>query len=87
LIKDGKCQRAGLLATTGSKQIGSRRAFERIKASGEIIFAISNRDWFDAGTAIRICMVGFSGKDATAKPLLDGREVTEINADLSAGWI
>ena len=85
LIAEGKCQRAGLLATTGSKQVGSRRAFERIKESGEIIFAISDRDWFDAGTAIRICMVGFSGKDAMAKPILDGREVTEINADLSAG--
>src|ERR1017187_3685978 len=85
LIAEGKCQGAGLLATTGSKQVGSRRAFERIKESGEIIFAISDRDWFDAGTAIRICMVGFSGKDAMAKPILDGREVTEINADLSAG--
>ncbi len=86
LIAEGKCQRAGLLATTGSKQVGSRRAFERIKESGQIFFAVSNRDWFDAGTAVRICMAGFSGKDATTKPVLDGKEVAEINADLSAGF-
>ena len=85
LIEDGKCQRAGLLSTTGSKQVSSRRAFERIKESGRIFFAVSDRDWFDAGTAIRICMVGFSAKDASVRPVLDGREVAEINADLSGG--
>lgn len=84
-IAKGKCQRAGLLATTGSKQMSSRRAFERIKESGKIFFAISDRDWFDAGTAIRICMVGFAAPDAADKPMLDDQPVAEINADLSSG--
>ena len=85
LIAEGKCQRAGLLATTGSKQISSRKAFERIQETGRIFFAISDRDWFDAGTAIRICMVGFGNADITDKPTLDGEEVLKINADLSNG--
>ena len=85
LIARGKCQRAGLLATTGSKQISSRVAFERIQASGKIFFAISDRDWFDAGTAIRICMVGFGRADAPDTPTLDGTEVATINPDLSSG--
>ena len=85
LIADGKCQRAGLLGTTASKQISSRRAFERIKQSGNIFFAVSDRDWFDAGTAIRICMVGFGGRDVLDKPILDGKEVAEIHADLTGG--
>ncbi|MEI6196977.1 MAG: DNA methyltransferase, partial [Verrucomicrobiota bacterium] len=85
LIADGKCQRAGLLGTAASKQISSRRAFERIKDSGKIFFAISDRDWFDAGTAIRICMVGFGGRDVADKPNLDGKEVAEIHADLTSG--
>ncbi|HZL79827.1 MAG TPA: DNA methyltransferase [Candidatus Limnocylindrales bacterium] len=85
LIAEGKCQRAGLLATTSSKQISSRRAFERIRETGRIFFAISDRDWFDAGTAIRICMVGFGSADTTEQPTLDGKEVTKINADLSTG--
>src|ERR1035438_6599343 len=85
LIAEGKCKRAGLLATTGSKQISSRRAFERIQETGRIFFAISDRDWFDAGTAIRICMVGFGSADTTDKPTLDGNEVAKINVDLSTG--
>ena len=85
LIEKGKCQRAGLLATTGSKQVSSRHAFERIKQSGTIFFAISDRDWFDAGTAIRICMVGFGGADVDDTPILDGKAVSEINADIAAG--
>ncbi|MEI7732905.1 MAG: DNA methyltransferase, partial [Verrucomicrobiota bacterium] len=84
-IECGKCKRAGLLGTTGSKQVSSRRAFERIQATGRIFFAISDRDWFDAATAIRICMVGFAGLDATDRPSLDGKEVATINADLSSG--
>ncbi|MGO8927209.1 MAG: class I SAM-dependent DNA methyltransferase [Limisphaerales bacterium] len=84
-IEKGKCQRAGLLGTAGAKQISSRRAFERIQESGHIFFAISDRDWFDAGTAIRICMVGFAGPDAADRPSLDGKEVAKINADLTGG--
>lgn len=84
-IAKGNCQRAGLLATTGSKQVSSRRAFERIKETGKIFFAVSDRDWFDAGTAIRICMVGFAGPDVDDKPVLDGNSVAEINADLRSG--
>jgi len=85
LIAEGKCQRAGLLGTTSSKQISSRQAFERIKSSGRIFFAVSDRDWFDKGTAIRICMVGFGGKDAPDLPVLDDQQVPEINADLTSG--
>jgi len=85
LIAEGKCQRAGLLGTAASKQISSRKAFERIKNSGKIFFAISDRDWFDAGAAIRICMVGFGGGDVSDKPNLDGKEVAEIHADLTSG--
>jgi hypothetical protein len=85
LIARGKCQRAGLLATTGSKQVSSRAAFERIKTTGKIFCAISDRDWFDAGTAIRICMVGFGGRETIDKPMLDGVEVLDIHPDLTSG--
>jgi hypothetical protein len=85
LIAEGKCKRAGLLATTSSKQIGSRRAFERIKETGKIFFAISDRVWFDAGAAVRICMVAFTTPEGPDKPTLDGKEVVKINADITAG--
>ena len=84
LIDMGRCSRAGLLGTTGSKQVSSRRAFERIKETGKIFLAVSDRDWFDKGTAIRICMVGFGGRDVQDAPILDGAVVAEINPDLTA---
>ena len=84
-VEQGKCQRAGLLATTGSKQVSSRRAFERIKETGKLFFAVSDRDWFDAGTAVRICMVGFGGIETVDQPVLDGHHVLAINADLTGG--
>jgi hypothetical protein len=85
LIAEGRCKRAGLLATTSSKQIGSRKAFERIKETGKIFFAISDRVWFDAGAAVRICMVAFTTPEGPDKPTLDGKEVVKINADITAG--
>ena len=84
-IEDGTCLRAGLLATTSSKQVSSRRAFERILETGRIFFAISDRDWFDKGTAIRICMVAFANGNTTDEEMLDGKHVERINADLTTG--
>jgi hypothetical protein len=84
-IAAGKCVRVGLLATTSSKQVSSRTAFERIGADGRIFFAISDHDWFDSGAAVRICIVGFGSKAIEDQPVLDGKPVDHINADLTAG--
>ncbi|HEY9171905.1 MAG TPA: DNA methyltransferase [Verrucomicrobiae bacterium] len=85
LIARDKCKRAGLLGTTGAKQVSSRVAFERIRETGKIFFAISDRGWFDKGVAIRICMVGFGDRETTDKPMLDGAEVLDIHPDLTSG--
>ena len=84
-IKDGKCQRAGLLATTAAKQVGSRRVFERILESGRVFFIVSDRDWILAGASVRICMVGWTSKENTETTMRDGVEVQRVNADLSTG--
>ena len=77
--------RAGLLATTGIKQVASRRVLERIATSTDIFFAISDRDWVLDGAAVRISIVGF-GKTMLGEPLvLDGIARTKINADLTMG--
>jgi type II restriction/modification system DNA methylase subunit YeeA len=85
MIAAGRCQRAGLLATTGIKQVGSRRVIERINESGKIFFAVSDRDWVLDGASVRICMVGFGPNDITNQPTLDGSLAPHINADLTAG--
>lgn len=79
-VEAGRCGRAGLLATTAIKQVGSRRALERILESGKIFFAVSDRDWILEGASTRISMVGFGPKEIGGPLILDGRTVNEINA-------
>lgn len=74
-----------MLATTGAKQVGSRRAFERILETGRIFFVESDRDWILDGASVRICMVAWTGKEGAEPTILDGATVERVNADLSAG--
>jgi hypothetical protein len=73
------------LATTGIRQVGARRVLERIGDTGEIFFAISDRDWILDGASVRISMVGFGQKGAESTKDLDGAQVSEIHATLNAG--
>ncbi|HQU34495.1 MAG TPA: N-6 DNA methylase, partial [Thermoanaerobaculaceae bacterium] len=44
-IEKGRCARAGLLATQGIRGAANRRVLERIKQTGDLFFAISDRAW------------------------------------------
>jgi type II restriction/modification system DNA methylase subunit YeeA len=81
-IENGKCKRVGLLATQGIRGGASRDVLNRIKETGNIFFAISDRDWVLAGASVHISMVAFD--DGSEKTwILDGNTVTDINADLT----
>ncbi|MEI6394666.1 MAG: DNA methyltransferase, partial [Verrucomicrobiota bacterium] len=83
LIEQSKCKRAGLLATQGIRGGASRDTLKRIKQTGDIFFAESDRDWVLAGANVHVSMIGFDdGKQR--ERLLDGKPVTVINANLSA---
>jgi len=84
-IVDHRCSRAGLLATTAIRQVGSRSVLERIVATSQIFFAISDRDWILDGASVRISIIGWGGDDAPTQHELDGDVVGVINADLTAG--
>lgn len=82
-IKAGKCQRAGLLATQGIRGGANREVLKRIKESGDIFFAESDRPWVLDGANVHISMVGFdNGGDH--QRFLDGTGVSQINANLTA---
>lgn len=85
MIEQGRAKRAGLLATTGIKQVGGRRALERIAETQRIFFAESDRPWVLDGAAVRIVMVGFGAKGDPDPAVLDGKPVAEVHADLTAG--
>jgi type II restriction/modification system DNA methylase subunit YeeA len=76
------CKRAGLLATQGIRGGANREVLKRIKETGDIFFAESDRDWILAGANVHVSMVGFDNGLETNR-LLDGIIVSSIHANLS----
>jgi type II restriction/modification system DNA methylase subunit YeeA len=81
-ITGGKVRRAGLLATNSIRGGANRRVLARIRESGGIFFAESDRPWILNGAAVRVSMVGFDDGSWKEKTL-DGVPAEEINADLT----
>lgn len=83
LIERDEVRRAGLLATQAIRGGANRKVLERIKASGDIFMAWSDRKWFQEGAAVQVSMVGFDRGGETEREL-DGAAVTSINANLTS---
>lgn len=82
-IVAGKTRRAGLLATQGIRGGANREVLKRIKDTGSIFFAISDREWVLDGANVHISMVGFdNGAEKTFT--LDGQQAPVIHANLSS---
>jgi len=84
MIADGRCKRAGLLATQTIRGTASRKTLARIKDSGDMFFAISDRDWILDGAAVHVSMVGFDSGDEQLKTL-DGLPVQDVHINLKSG--
>ncbi len=82
-IEEGKCKRAGLLATQGIRGGANRDVLKRIKESGDIFFAESDREWVLDGANVHISMVGFDDGTETRR-MLDGKTAGQINPNLTA---
>ncbi len=75
-------KRAGLLATNSIRGGFNQGVLKRIKGTGDIFMAWSDRPWILDGAAVRVSMIGFdNGKTATK--VLDGQKVSVINSDLT----
>ncbi len=81
-IEGGRAKRAGLLATNSIRGGANRRVLARIRETGGIFFAESDRPWILDGAAVRVSMVGFDDGTETDKTL-DGAPATAINPDLT----
>ncbi|MGO8704752.1 MAG: class I SAM-dependent DNA methyltransferase [Candidatus Brocadiia bacterium] len=82
-IEKGLCKQAGLLATQGIRGGANREVIERIKETGGIFFAESDRAWVLDGANVHISMIGFDAGDEKVRTL-DGKVVETINANLTA---
>jgi type II restriction/modification system DNA methylase subunit YeeA len=82
-IASGKLKRAGLLATNSIRQRGNRPTLERIKRTGDIFMAWSDRPWVLDGAAVRVSMIGFDDGSEHER-ILNSLPVDDINTDLTA---
>jgi len=83
LVEHDDCKRAGLLATQGIRGGANRETLKRVKQSGDIFFAISDREWILDGANVHVSMIGFD--DASEKSrIFDGKSVAGINSNLTA---
>lgn len=83
LVERGQVRRIGLLATQSIRAGANRKVLERIKSTGDIFLAWSDRPWILDGAAVRVSMVGFDD-GSECERTLDGAEVPSINANLTA---
>jgi type II restriction/modification system DNA methylase subunit YeeA len=71
------------LATNSIRGGANRKVLERIKATGDVFWAQSDRDWILEGAAVRVSMVGFDSAEETSRTL-DDQAVLAINSNLAA---
>ncbi len=74
--------RTGFLATNSIRGGANRTVLERIKQTGDIFMAWSDRAWVLAGAAVRISIVGFDDGSQTNR-YLDDIATENINPDLT----
>jgi hypothetical protein len=84
MVEAGRAKRVGLLGTQGIRGGASRKVLERIKATGDIFMAFSDREWILEGAAVHVSFVAFDAGIETSRQL-DGEPVDSINADLTSG--
>ena len=83
-IESGRTRHAGLLATQGIRFQSSRQVLNRIKESGDIFAAYSDENWFLDGANVHISIICFDD-GSESEHELNGKAVTNINADLTTG--
>ncbi|MCS6870842.1 MAG: class I SAM-dependent DNA methyltransferase, partial [Anaerolineae bacterium] len=82
-LAEGKVKRVGMLATNSIRGGANRKVLERIKATGDIFMAWSDREWSLDGAAVRISVIGFDD-GSEKRRVLDAKPVASITPDLTA---
>ncbi|MEI9986137.1 MAG: DNA methyltransferase [Aliidongia sp.] len=80
----GFAEGVGLVTTQSVRNGANRTVLAPIANAGAISVAWADEPWTLDGAAVRVSLVCWAGKRATA-PILDGRSVQTIHSDLTAG--
>ena len=84
MLESQQTKRCGLLATQGIRGRANRSVLERIKETGDIFTAHSDRPWVLEGAAVHVSIVCFDDGSQTERTL-DDQPATTINANLMQG--
>jgi type II restriction/modification system DNA methylase subunit YeeA len=84
LVAISQTIRVGLIATNSIRDGFNRPTLEKIKATGDIFMAWSDRPWILDGAAVRVSLVGFDNGSETERTL-DGKLVKSIRGVKSNG--
>ena len=87
LVADGKFARAGLVATNSIRGGRNRTVLDRIVGRSDIFEAWSDEPWVVDGASVRVSQICLAHKNAGLAARLDGKDVSRINADLTAGSV
>jgi len=82
MIEAGNLKRAGLLATQAIRGGINRTVLKRIKDTGDIFWAQSDRNWILEGATVHVSMIGFDNGAEKTK-FLNEQPVERINVDLT----
>ena len=82
MVEARKTKRTGLISTNSIRGGANRRVLDRVKKSGDMFLAWSDRPWVLDGAAVRVAIVGFDDGTDTER-MLDGVSVSQINPDLT----
>ena len=85
LIEQSKAVRAGLLGTQGIRGGHNRVVLQRIKETGDIFMAHSDREWMLEGATVHISIVGFDDGTESDRTLDERTITTSINPNLTTG--
>ena len=84
MVVTNRASRCGLLATQGIRGGANRSVLERIKETGDVFAAYSDRPWVLEGAAVHVSIVCFDNGTQSERKL-DGESVPIINSNLTAG--
>ena len=84
-LAQGQIVRAGFVATNSIRGGKNRAVLDRVVEQGAIFNAWSDEEWTVDGAAVRVSLVCFTQKNHDLPSCLDGKQVSPINADLTAG--
>jgi type II restriction/modification system DNA methylase subunit YeeA len=84
-IVNGKCVRAGLVATNSIRKNTNLPVLKKIVDELTIFEAWSEEQWTIEGANVDVSLICFSARDQKDSPHLNGVPVGHINADLTTG--